>query len=340
MFKQDTDEKQININDNNIDNDPITKLTEPIQQVFLLLGTGNISDFIKILRPFFKNEYKKLNNSASKVFKFMEEIYDQHLLKFDKSNPRDLMDYFIEYEFTNSPNTTLEEKKISIIKGCMSFVFAGDDTVAATLEWVCLYLINNPAIQEKCYNELISVLGDNNNESKIKFISLKERDNCQYLINVIKEVLRIRTPLPLSVPRIATQNCEINGFFIEKGTQILSNAFGMSHLYVDEPNVFNPDRWTNYYNQKQQQQQQQQQPQPIQNNNYFNDLDRVCLPFSTGPRNCVGISIAELNLFSVCANIILNFQIKSIDGMQLKDIEVSGISIHPIPFSIKLISRN
>ncbi|KAN0033513.1 hypothetical protein ACTA71_007200 [Dictyostelium dimigraforme] len=343
MFKPDIENQIINESGE----DPITKLIEPIQQVFLLLGTGNISDFIKILRPFFNHENKKLKNSADKVFKFMEDIYDQHLLKFDNSNPRDLMDYFIQYEFANSPNSTLNQKKINIIKGCMSFVFAGDDTVAATLEWVCLYLINNPIIQEKCYNELVSVLGgannnnNNNNDENKKFISIKERDNCKYLINVIKEVLRIRTPLPLSVPRIATQNCEINGYFIEKGTQILSNAFGMSHLFVDEPNVFNPDRWTNYYNQKQNQQQQQQEKEKEkENNNYFNDLDRVCLPFSTGPRNCVGLSIAELNIFSVCSNIILNFQIKSLDGNQLKDTEVSGISIHPLPFSIKLVPRN
>ncbi|KAK5575112.1 hypothetical protein RB653_010368 [Dictyostelium firmibasis] len=321
MFKQ----NKIN---NDVENNPIEKLTEPIQQVFLLLGTGNISDFIKIFRPLFRHEYRKLKNSSEKVFKFMEEIYDNHLIQFDPSNLRDLMDQFIQYEKTNFPNSTPIEKKINIIKGCMSFVFAGDDTVASTLEWVCLYLINNPIIQEKCYEEIISVFG---NENK-SFVSLKDRDKCQYLINVIKETLRIRPPLPLSVPRIATQDCKINGYFIKKGTQILSNTFGMSHLYVDQPDKFNPDRWLEYYNQKNQ--------NIEQHNKYYNDLDRVSLPFSSGPRNCVGLSIAELNVFSVCSNIILNFQIKSIDGKQLDDTEVSGISIHPKQYSIKLIPRN
>ncbi|KAM9985272.1 hypothetical protein ACTFIZ_008805 [Dictyostelium cf. discoideum] len=300
MFKP--EEKQT-INDN-IENDPISKLAEPIQQVFLLLG----------YTPFFKYEYEKLKVCMDKVFKFTEEIYEHHLAKFDKSNQRDIMDCFIDYEFTNSPNSTPEEKRMRITKSCMAFIFAGDDSVASTLEWTCLYLINNPNIQEKCYNEIISVLGNNQNK---KFISFKEKDNCKYLTNAIKE------------------SCEINGYFIEKDTQILTNVFGMGHLYAEEPNLFNPDRWVQYYNQKQQQQINQQQT-----NNYFNDLDRVCLPFSTGPRNCEGLSIAELIIFSAIANIILNSQMESIDGNQLDETEVSGISIHPKPFSIKLVERN
>ena len=49
-----------------------------------------------------------------------------------------------------------------------------------------------------------------------------------YLESVIKETFRIRPPVPLSIPHVASRDCTIHGYFIEKGTLVSDNCMYLS----------------------------------------------------------------------------------------------------------------
>lgn len=92
-------------------------------------------------------------------------------------------------------------------------MFAGSDTTSLTLTWTLLLLAQNPAIQTRLREELLSVAPeattDLNNLTEDEIQSLYTNiSNLSYLDNVMREVLRLIPPLHSSI-RVATQDDEI-----------------------------------------------------------------------------------------------------------------------------------
>ena len=71
---------------------------------------------------------------------------------------------------------------------------AGTDTTFVTLEWAMTELIRNPEVMERVQEDVRRVVGCNQK------ISDRDVDKMIYLKAVIKETLRLHTPLPLLIP--------------------------------------------------------------------------------------------------------------------------------------------
>jgi cytochrome P450 len=85
---------------------------------------------------------------------------------------------------------------------------------------------------------------------------------------VINESLRIFPPGSHGFPRVSP-GCEIDGFWVPKGTEVYTSAFTVTHdaKYFHEPENFIPERWID--------------PQ-------CTDVKEASQPFSLGYRACVG----------------------------------------------------
>ncbi|KAN0053354.1 hypothetical protein ACTA71_009804 [Dictyostelium dimigraforme] len=57
------------------------------------------------------------------------------------------------------------------------------------------------------------------------------------------------------------------------------------------------------------------------------------------PRICIGKNLSDLEVFVVCSNILLNFELSSYNNKPIDDIEIFGVTIHPPEFPVKLIKR-
>ncbi|KAN0018395.1 hypothetical protein ACTFIU_011011 [Dictyostelium citrinum] len=332
---------QVISKDESIDKGAMEKLTVPIQAVFKRLGADNLDDFISILQPLFYFQNEKFKRQVQDIYEYLEEIYNQHVANLDNENPKDLMDLLII--------STEGKEKDMIIHIGMDCLLAGSDSTAATCEWFCLYMINNPDIQNKVYQELTNALKEEDNK---KFMPISKKDNCPLMYAIFKEVLRLRPVGVLGIPRVALEESVVNGYTIPKGSQVYQNIYGMGHLFVTDPYKFKPERWIEYKKQKDQlKEKEMQQLQDgavlVEDNNSNNsfksnmdDLDKVCIPFSVGNRNCPGASLSELAIFSLCANVLLNYELKSHDGKPIDDTEVYGLTIHPKEHSISLTPRS
>ncbi|XGV94657.1 MAG: cytochrome P450 [Leptolyngbya sp. BL-A-14] len=167
-----------------------------------------------------------------------------------------------------------------------TLILAGHETTANTLSWTWVLLANHPHVRQKLDAELRTVLDG-------RSPTLADLPQLTYTHWVIKEAMRLYPPVT-EVTREATQNCEIGGYTIPKGTTLIASQWVMHRhpRYFAEPEVFNPERWANDL--------EKQLPRGV----YF--------PFGDGPRICLGKSFALMEAVLILATIAQNFHLELI----------------------------
>ncbi|XP_014611675.1 PREDICTED: probable cytochrome P450 6a13 [Polistes canadensis] len=167
------------------------------------------------------------------------------------------------------------------------FFAAGFETSSATLCNAMYELAMNHTIQTKLRKEIKEVL--ESNDGKITYDCLKEM---KYLHAVIEETLRIYPPVMYLV-RGSLKDYTFNGtnVTISKGTKVFIPIYGIQHdpdIYPD-PEVFDPDRFTDEVTKSR---------HPM----HF-------LPFGDGPRNCIGLRFAYLQMKIGLITVLNNYVI-------------------------------
>ena len=101
-------------------------------------------------------------------------------------------------------------------------------------------------------------------------LSMKECDGLVFLDAVVKEALRLYTPIPASQPRCSLQDATVDGHVIPAGTIVSCQAYSLHRnpVVFPDPYVFNPDRWLDVD---------------------VADMKRWWWPFSSGARMCLGM---------------------------------------------------
>ncbi|KAJ8081649.1 hypothetical protein PM082_007495 [Marasmius tenuissimus] len=100
-------------------------------------------------------------------------------------------------------------------------------------------MVHHPECQKRAYEEIISVVGENN------LPDLTDRESLLYIECIIQEVLRWNPIGPLGVPHRAIDSDIYNGLYIPKGATVIANLRGMSldeELY-SSPEAFDPVRF-------------------------------------------------------------------------------------------------
>jgi len=174
-------------------------------------------------------------------------------------------------------NNTEEGKPHLSHKELLSNVFilfvAGHETTSSALSWAFLELAKNPSVQEKLYQEIHSAVGN-------RSPSFDELD-LPYLNQFILENLRCHPPAPVLETREAQVDLHYNDQTIPKGSLLGVSMFNVQHHpgHWKDPFTFDPDRFS---------------PENIKGHHKYSFL-----PFSLGPRMCVGnnFSLIEQRLF-------------------------------------------
>jgi cytochrome P450 len=165
----------------------------------------------------------------------------------------------------------------------MTLFLAGHETTALTLSW-CWYLLGLDAEAErKFHEELDTVLSG-------RAPTFSDLPNLKYTEKIAKESMRLYPPA-FGVGRQAIEDCEIGGFKIPAKAQVFAFQWvtQRDRRYFDDPERFNPDRWTEELN------------QTLPKYAYF--------PFGGGPRICVGNTFAMMEIVLVMAAIGQKFRL-------------------------------
>ncbi|XP_037834551.1 cytochrome P450 2K4-like [Kryptolebias marmoratus] len=140
----------------------------------------------------------------------------------------------------------LEDSKIknshyhdnNLLYSIQGLFVAGTDTTATTLKWGLLYLTKFPHIQDRIQEKLSRVVGSCQ-------VRIEDRKNLPYTDAVIHETQRFANIGPLALPHTTTKDVTLQGYFIKKGTTVLTVL--TSVLYDENewesPHSFNPSHF-------------------------------------------------------------------------------------------------
>ncbi|CDO96872.1 unnamed protein product [Coffea canephora] len=220
-----------------------------------IFSTSRLNMFLSIRKDEIRRLLIKLSENSLQNFakhrghnKDANTMID-HLLSFQESQP--------EY-YTNE-----------IIKGIiLALLNAGTDTSAVTMEWALSHLLNNPEVLEKARDELETQVGTD------RLTEEHDLANLPYLHNIILETFRLCPAGPMLVPHESSQDCNIGGYNIPRGTMLLVNAWAIHRdpNIWDDPESFKPERFEG-----------------------VEIASSKLLPFGMGRRSCPGAGLAQRN---------------------------------------------
>uniref|UniRef100_A0A8C2MA38 Cytochrome P450, family 4, subfamily f, polypeptide 13 n=1 Tax=Cricetulus griseus TaxID=10029 RepID=A0A8C2MA38_CRIGR len=168
-----------------------------------------------------------------------------------------------------------------------TFMFGGHDTTASGLSWILYNLARHPEYQERCRQEVRELLRDREPQE----IEWDDLAQLPFLTMCIKESLRLHPPVTM-ILRCCTQDIVLpDGRVIPKGNVCAISIFGVHHnpSVWPDPEVYDPFRFDPETPQKR---------SPL-----------AFIPFSAGPRNCIGQTFAMNEMKVALALTLLRFRV-------------------------------
>ncbi|KYN13880.1 PREDICTED: cytochrome P450 4g15-like [Trachymyrmex cornetzi] len=194
---------------------------------------------------------------------------------------------FLEMMFELKKNGQMTDEEIW--EEVNTIMFEGHDTTAAGSSFALCVLGSHPDIQARVYEELDTIFGDSNRQC-----TFQDTLEMKYLERVIMETLRLFPPVPLIARRLNQDVKIVTGdYILPKSTTVMIVQYMTHRLekYYPNPTVFNPDNFL---------------PENMQKRHYY-----AYIPFSAGPRSCVGRKYAMLKLKVLLSTILRNYRIIS-----------------------------
>ncbi|XP_050382845.1 cytochrome P450 736A117-like [Argentina anserina] len=232
----------------------------------------------------------ELDSLAKRFDEFLDLVVQDHIDSSNKTGGdhladkvhQDFVDVLLSVQKENSTGFALERVGIKAI--ILDMFVAGSDTTFTVLEWAMSELLKHPQNMKKLQNEVRKIVGDKAYVTEDDLVSM------HYLRAVIKETLRLHPPVPLLLPRMATQDVKVNGYNIKANTQVLVNAWqiGRDPKSYNKPEKYEPERFLN-------------------SEIDFKGTDFELIPFGAGRRGCPGIPFGMIVIEIALASLVHNF---------------------------------
>ncbi|KAL7602799.1 hypothetical protein Lser_V15G19755 [Lactuca serriola] len=245
-----------------------SKFTKLLLRFMNMLGVFCVGDYIPWLS--WVDGLKMLEGNAKKIATEFDDFFD-FVLKEHRSTKsteenaksdedRDLVDILLDVQGNETTGFTLGD---DTFKGVILMFSAGTDTTFTTLEWTLGELIKHPPAMKKLQQEA-TIIAEGRS-----MILVEDLEKMQYLKVVVKESMRLHTPIPL-IPRETTEDVKLMGYDIPVGTQVLVNvwAIGRDPTVWEDSNKFRPERFLK------------------DNSTDYKSLHYDWLPFGVGRRGC------------------------------------------------------
>ncbi|KAJ5192836.1 elymoclavine monooxygenase [Penicillium cf. viridicatum] len=286
--------------------------TKQLQKAsWLVIQFPNAMRLLNYLPDFINNimapELMWFNNHCAAWFEKARE----NRKKGVEASPKRFFDLCLDVHSSSDMNI---RDIVSPVADSYNLLAAGMDTTSYTLSCATFYILESPDCTKRLRNEL-SDAGLSDSES----LDLKKIQNLPYLSAVIKEALRLSHGTPGYLPRVVPSGgVHIGSTFISEGAKISTThpVVQLDPTIFPEPNIFRPERW-------------------IDNK----DLERWHIGFSKGPRKCIGMNLANLQLYSCLAYIFARYDMQLFETDR-KSLEWSDYIVAQTagPIKIKILS--
>ncbi|KAE8683956.1 Flavonoid 3',5'-hydroxylase [Hibiscus syriacus] len=271
-----------------------------VVELMKLAGVFNIGDFIPALEWLdLQGVQGKMKKLHKRFDRFLSGILEEHKIKAGEDDRKekhsDLLSTLISLESADTEGGKLTDIEIKAL--LLNMFTAGTDTSSSTVEWAMAELIRHPKIMARARQELDSVVGRGRLVSDLHLSSLT------YFQAIIKETFRLHPSTPLSLPRMASDSCEINGYHIPKGATLLVNVWAIARdpNEWNDPLEFRPERFLSGG----------EKPNADVRGNDFE-----VIPFGAGRRICAGMSLGLRMVQLMTATLVHAFDWELTDGLK------------------------
>ncbi|XP_061169294.1 probable cytochrome P450 49a1 [Saccostrea echinata] len=251
---------------------------------------------IKPYRFFNTPLYRKFKKGADHIHSICQTEIKSALKKLETAE-RDgkLKEYLQEpnllYSLLCHPKMTLR----SVDRTLLDLFIGGVESTSNTLTFLLFELAKNPDKQEKLYNEIISVCGQND-------ITKDTLAKMSYLKACVREAMRIYVPTSPGMYRCFEKDVVVGGYHIPAGTEIVVCLQEMCEdpRFFKSPEIFLPERFV--------------RGDSTLTEEYKNSNPFAILPFGFGPRSCIGQRFAETEIHVLTAKIFQRLEVSLPSG--------------------------
>nr|AWH66840.1 flavonoid 3'-hydroxylase [Chrysanthemum x morifolium] len=268
-----------------------------VVELMVLAGEFNLGDFIPVLDLFdLQGITKKMKKLHVRFDSFLSKIVEEHKTAPGGLGHTDLLSTLISLK----DDADIEGGKLTDteIKALLLNLFAaGTDTSSSTVEWAIAELIRHPQILKQAREEIDAVVGQD------RLVTELDLSQLTYLQALVKEVFRLHPSTPLSLPRISSESCEVDGYYIPKGSTLLVNVWAIARdpkMWAD-PLEFRPSRFL---------------PGGEKPGADVRGNDFEVIPFGAGRRICAGMSLGLRMVQLLIATLVQTFDWELANGLE------------------------
>ncbi|OXU22693.1 hypothetical protein TSAR_008363 [Trichomalopsis sarcophagae] len=218
-------------------------------------------------------------------------ILEKRRLQRDSSSPTkktSLLEYMMETSERN-PEWFSDE---DIINECCTFMLAGQDSVGTATAMTLFLLANHPDWQDKCREELDEIFAEGETNRSPTMQDLRAM---RWLECCIKEALRLYPSVPIFARKLG-EDVKVGKHVIPSGCGVIVLPYSTHRLphHFPDPHSFRPERFS---------------PENSEKRHPY-----AYLPFSAGPRNCIGNKFAILEMKAVISAILRRYRLGGVEG--------------------------
>jgi cytochrome P450 len=188
----------------------------------------------------------------------------------------------------------------------LTMLLAGHHTTASAAVWLLYHLTTEPGLADRVARECAGITNDSGD------IVAADLKNATLSLALAREVLRLY-PSAWWFSRETKQAVEIAGHTLKKGSSLLISPYQLQRLpeYWPDPDKFRLDRAY---------------------------TSKAYLPFGVGPRTCVGMGVALLELQLLALEFACAYQLSSVTPVPAPGPKVS-VTLIPPPIELRLSIR-
>nr|ACN65826.1 flavonoid 3'-hydroxylase [Echinops bannaticus] len=262
-----------------------------VMEMMVLAGEFNIGDFIPALDWLdLQSVTKKMKKLHVRFDSFLNTILEEH-----KSGNMDFVSRLISVkDDADGQGGKLSDTEIKAL--LLNLFAAGTDTSSSTVEWAIAELIRHPQLLKQAQEEMDTIVG------RDRLVTEVDLSRLTFLQAIVKEIFRLHPSTPLSLPRIASDTCEVDGYYIPKGSTLLVNVWAISRdpKIWSNPLEFQPTRFL---------------PGGEKPDADVKGNDFELIPFGAGRRICAGMSLGLKMVQLLTATLVHAFDWELANGL-------------------------
>ncbi|KAF2094144.1 putative benzoate 4-monooxygenase cytochrome P450 [Rhizodiscina lignyota] len=212
----------------------------------------------------------------------------------------------IFHELLNSDLPESEKSDTRLGDEAQLIVAAGLITTSRALSVASYHITANPSVASKLRKE-IEASGMNDDLSKLDWHKL---ENLPYLHGCVREAVRLAHGISTRNPRLALDTeLRYGDYVIARNTPVsMTNVdILMNEDIFPDPREFRPERWTGHP-----------------------ELDKYFVPFGKGTRQCLGLNLAQAELYITIAKVFSTFEFELFET-DVSDVEMAHAYLVPYP---------